>query len=81
MVQIHSPRPFFPSRFNVLDRVCCCRCRPGSGYIGYNIGFARRKFKTQADLFCCFFSVLNVLSQLRVSVSYRLVRVAEPETV
>lgn len=32
MVQIHSPRPFFSSRFNVLHRVCCCCSRLGIGY-------------------------------------------------
>jgi hypothetical protein len=39
----------------------------GTGYIGYNIGSVRRKLKTQADLFCHFFSMLNILSQLRVA--------------
>ncbi len=49
MVQIHSPRPFFPSRFNVLQRVCCCCSRMGTGRSGYSTGFVRRKFKTQAS--------------------------------
>ena len=75
-----SFRPDHFSRFNVLHRVCCCLSRLGIGYIGCNIASSRRKFKTRPDLFCHFFSIPNVLSQLRVPVPHCLVRMAEPET-
>jgi hypothetical protein len=64
-----SFRPDHFSRFNMSHRVCC---RWSRMEIGYNIGVFRRKFKTQADLFCYFLSILNVFAQpgvLSVTVS------------